>query len=311
MAESTKPSAGQPTCAVVITTRNRRDLLRLALASCYRQSAKPEVIVVIDKSDDDSEAMVRAEFPQTKMIVMTERGGSAATRNRGVAITEAEIILFLDDDAEFSSVRVIEQTLGDFDHPRVASVAVPLINDYGTHKVLKHPRCRRGDPPITTMHPLAAALAVKRDIFQSLGGFAGFLLYAGEEEELVTRMFRRGYLVRFGTSDYVLHTPSPIRDHSFHDHLGRRNGLIRYFLITPWFVLLPYLVANTLHGIRHAFRIRRFRANLSGLLAGWRELPGMVRHRRPMSWREFRLYRRLSGRNVPIESVEHELPALQ
>ena len=50
------------TVSVVIATRDRKSDLRRAIASCLRQTAAPEILVLDDGSTDGTADMVRQEF---------------------------------------------------------------------------------------------------------------------------------------------------------------------------------------------------------------------------------------------------------
>ena len=67
-------------CAVVVTY-NRKNLLREGLQNLLRQSRPLDAIVVIDnKSTDDTAQMLASEFPQIPVVHLPENlGGSGAT----------------------------------------------------------------------------------------------------------------------------------------------------------------------------------------------------------------------------------------
>ena len=92
---------GQPTVTVVIPTNNRKGLLPRALASVARQIRLPEeVIVVDDGSTDDTEGLIRQQFPEVRYLQQENRGVSAA-RNRGIREAKGEWVAFLDSDDEW------------------------------------------------------------------------------------------------------------------------------------------------------------------------------------------------------------------
>lgn len=72
-----------PSLAVVILNYNRADLLADCLESIYASPTRCELAVwVVDNaSSDDSAAMVRARFPQARLIVSPTNGGFAHGNN--------------------------------------------------------------------------------------------------------------------------------------------------------------------------------------------------------------------------------------
>ena len=95
--------ANAPAIAVVIPTHNRADLLPRALASVLAQvcEAPFEVIVVDDgSSDGTSHYLAGIGDPRLTVLCNDQAQGAAAARNRGLAVVNAPVTVFLDDDDE-------------------------------------------------------------------------------------------------------------------------------------------------------------------------------------------------------------------
>ena len=90
----------QPEVTVVIPTRNRKQLLRLALASALEQTGvELEVVVVDEGSRDGTAEMIRSLGDGRVRLVRHERPlGKSAARNRGIHEATAGWVAFLDDD---------------------------------------------------------------------------------------------------------------------------------------------------------------------------------------------------------------------
>lgn len=85
--------------AVVIPTRNRRELVGRAIRSALQQTQPPEQVVVVDDASTDGTAVAVAGIdPRVLSIRLERRAGMAAARNAGAARVAAEWIAFLDDD---------------------------------------------------------------------------------------------------------------------------------------------------------------------------------------------------------------------
>src|SRR5438874_303163 len=64
-----------PTATIIIPTKNRKDDLKRALASCMAQTVQVEIIVMDDGSTDDTAEMVRQEFPGVSLHRYAESAG--------------------------------------------------------------------------------------------------------------------------------------------------------------------------------------------------------------------------------------------
>lgn len=99
-----------PTISVIIPTFNRNASLRRTLDSLGRQAypmGRLEVLVVDDGSSDDTPAVAGQPFPYALRYVRQDHQGATAARNRGAALSQANLLVFIDDD-----VTISPQTLG-------------------------------------------------------------------------------------------------------------------------------------------------------------------------------------------------------
>ena len=84
--------------SVIVPCFNAGATLGMAINSILNQvDVKVEIVVVDDGSTDNSLAVARAFEPWIRVIAGPNRGASAA-RNRGIAETAAEWVVFLDSD---------------------------------------------------------------------------------------------------------------------------------------------------------------------------------------------------------------------
>jgi len=82
---------------VVITTRNRRDLLQEAVRSVLVQ--RPFLVIVDDASSDDTSAWLSDQRGDDVTVeALSTRVGLPAARNVGLAHVHTPFVLFLDDD---------------------------------------------------------------------------------------------------------------------------------------------------------------------------------------------------------------------
>jgi glycosyltransferase involved in cell wall biosynthesis len=85
--------------SVVVTTRNRQELLRSTLRCVLDQSWKNiEVIVVDEASSDGTLEMLAADFPEATAVHHDTPRGISGARNSGLERASGDWVFFLDDD---------------------------------------------------------------------------------------------------------------------------------------------------------------------------------------------------------------------
>lgn len=297
---------------IVIATKNRRDELRRALQSCVVQSCMPETLVMDDGSTDGTSEMVGREFPTARVIRSEQSEGYIAARNRGAQMAGGDVIISIDDDAEFSSPDIVEQTLREFDSDVVGAVAIPFIN------VLQDPTIRQRSPAADATYVAATyigtAHAVRKDLFLRLGGYRAQLFHQGEESDFCIRMLDAGYVVRLGTAGSIHHHESPRRDTKRMDLYGGRNRVLFGWYNVPSIYLAPDLAQAMISRLRWGLRTRRMLRAFQGLWFGLASIPGQWRQRKPVGRATYRLFRKLERRGaVPLARIalpgrEKDLP---
>lgn len=119
MAPAIGPRVDDPEITIVVSSRNRAELLPIALRSVQQQDfAAFECIVVDDDSTDDAVATAQsfaAVDPRFRILHHDSAMGPSAARNAGLAAARAPYVCFLDDDDFLlaGSLRDRRQAFGD------------------------------------------------------------------------------------------------------------------------------------------------------------------------------------------------------
>jgi GT2 family glycosyltransferase len=280
-----------PAATIVFTTHNRRDLLQKAITSAKAQTIPVEIIVMDDNSTDSTPVMMRKDFPEVVYHRSNDGRGPCFHRNRGVALAQTKIVFALDDDSILQSPLTVEQTLAEFDNPRVGAVAIPFINVLQTDRVISPCPEKRG--LYVTAAFVAASHAIRKDVFLDVGGYRDLFFYMGEESDLCIRMLQRGLVVRLGRADPIHHYQPRGRVSFPADFYGRRNDILFLTYNAPAKYLVPLLLGTTFKGLQFGARVGRTRTMAKGLFRGYVMAIQRWRERQPVCTPCFRCFRRL------------------
>lgn len=229
---STRP----PQFSVVIATRNRMQLLKLAIDSVLRQSIQDfEVIVVDDASETPVE---QHDDPRVRVIRHEVRKGPPGAWNTGVEAARGEHVTFLADDDEFTVDRLEIAAEG----LRFAPMAICYYRwmdepeRRGRRKVLRGNLSERIMDPRCT--PSLASVALRRDCWEGMD--ERFL--ASEDVEYMLRSAQRWPVWTIPRFGYLVRRHDGIRD--IHGPRARVDGMnLLLEKHRPWFEQHPKAAA--------------------------------------------------------------------
>lgn len=219
--------------SIIVLSWNTKQLLGQCLRSLMSEL---EIIVVDNGSRDGSPEMVRKEFPGVKLIRNKKNLGFAKGNNQGAQAAAGDLVMFLNSDTivQNKAIEKLANTLSEMDN-KVAAISPLLTNEDGSiqkdpcylkfpsllttlfyyNKILKRlivkffPRIffsATNFERLTEVDQLpGAAMMVRKEVFNKLGGFdESYPLYF-EDVDLCFRMKKLGYKLMLEPKAEIIH----------------------------------------------------------------------------------------------------------
>ena len=125
---------GRPLLSICILNWNTENLLKDCLISVYNdfREGEWEILVVDNASEDNSVAMVEAEFPQVRLIVTGENLGFAKGNNLALEKARGQYLLLLNSDTRVEPGSLAKLVAFMENHPEVGVVGPKLLNEDGS-----------------------------------------------------------------------------------------------------------------------------------------------------------------------------------
>jgi glucosyl-dolichyl phosphate glucuronosyltransferase len=206
--------------SVVIATRDRAALLGITLDRLRHQSYAPgdEVIVVDNASRDTTAAVVRQaadDFPVPLHYLLEVTPGKSAAVNAGVARAHGDVLALTDDDVQPADDWIVQ--IRDLFERRELALVGGRVDPWweapcpwwlvecepeAVYPVMFSPLAllHYGEPqPLGERAAIGANMAVRRSVFDQLGGFAPNLgrhqgtLLCGEDHDFCERVAAAGF----------------------------------------------------------------------------------------------------------------------
>ena len=202
-----------PQAAIIVPTRGRPHYLDRALASIAPQAAALGVeVIVVDDGPGISTRTV-AEAHGASYLSEGAGDGLNAARNRGVGASDAELLIFTDDDVEVHAGWLLALLEGAAAQPEQVGVfSGPIQAKIEDHRFRA---CGREGWPITTtelgpsdadcVYAWGSNMMIRRSAFEAVGLFDPLLGGGGDEEEWEARWRQSGGRIRYLAAAAVDH----------------------------------------------------------------------------------------------------------
>jgi GT2 family glycosyltransferase len=254
---------------VVLTQGLRPVELAAALESLGMQEDVETEIVVVGNGWEP------AGLPEgVRGVALPEDRGIPAGRNAGAPAVAGDVLFFLDDDARLAAPDGLARVRARFDaEPDLGLLQLRVdASDGGRAPRDWLPRLRVGDR--TRSSDLTAvwegAVAIRRALFERVGGWPEPFRYAHEGIDLAWRVMDTGHRVAYAGDVAVLHPAYRTAAHDYSAYYGARNRvyLARRHLPLPLGVL--YVAGFALRTLPLLRSPERARAALRGYRDGVR-----------------------------------------
>ena len=189
-----------------------------------------EVVVVDDGSTDETRELVAGYGECVRSVRLDPNAGFAAACNAGAAVSEADHIVFLNNDT-IPQPGWLDALIAHADaHPEAAIVGAKLLYPDGTvqhagvsfvtegyphHIYAGFPR---GHPAVNRVRRFQAVTAacclVRASVFRAVGGFDRIFVNGWEDTDLCLRVGAAGHEIHYCPESEVLHLESATRDGS-------------------------------------------------------------------------------------------------
>jgi GT2 family glycosyltransferase len=230
----------KPVLSIVIVSWNVREDLRECLQSMLREegsrleSGEIEIIVVDNASTDGTAEMVNLEFPRVKLLVNSQNLGYTKANNIGINHSRGKYVLMLNPDTIVHQGAL--QALIDCaeSHPKAGIIGAKLLNPDGSvqRSARSFPDIGAGlfrntflgrlfpNNPFVRRYLLTdfgydevrevdwvsgAAMLVRRDLIERIGGLDERFWAYCEDVDLCWRAWQAGYKVLFCPNAVITH----------------------------------------------------------------------------------------------------------
>ncbi len=222
--------------SVVVPSHNEGVYVGLTVDNLLATMPSDSEIVVVDDGSTDGSVDVLPHHPRVTTM-RTQSLGPARARNAGAEIAQGSVLLFSDAHIE-APAGWVEPLLEPLSSPDVGATG-PVLSDMFVREAKGHglrfcdagsslawlPRAGPNPYPVPAL--AGFFLAMRREVFEELGGFdPGMLIYGMEDPEICLHLWSRGYECVLVPSVDVAHLyRRPIPDYQLEWETGLHNIL--------------------------------------------------------------------------------------
>jgi O-antigen biosynthesis protein len=235
----------RPVVSVIIPTRDRPDLVEMALDGLARTRWRPLEAVFVDNGTLDPIALARLHRSPHRVVLADIPFRYTELVNRGAAVARGEILVLLNNDIEVRDPDWLEALVEHAVRPEVGPVGALLRYPLGS---IQH--CGIAIGPQGPTHPLsgcddvdvpanlfavprdctavtAACLAIRADVYRQLGGLGELLERSYSGVDLCLRAWRHGFRCVYTPDAELIHHEGATRGHEVTSGIAADQLLFR------------------------------------------------------------------------------------
>ena len=252
--------------SVVVVTHNGRHWLGACLEAVRSQGELAiEIILVDNASSDGSVEFVRHHFPEVRVVTLDSNRGFAVATNVGCREAHGRYLVLLNNDTEVlpGFLRALRSTLelstwADMAAARIVYLHDPELIDSagdgytrwgGAYKRLHGQASTLADDSTEVFGICGAACMIRRNVFESVGGFDDDFFMVHEDVDFSYRAQLLGHRIVYVPEAVVRHGGSSTLGRSSRTavYYGQRNLEWVYAKNTPWPLFVRSLPGHLLY----------------------------------------------------------------
>ncbi|MEK6303879.1 MAG: glycosyltransferase family 2 protein [Acidobacteriota bacterium] len=251
----------EPRASIIIVSYNKREDITRCLQSVKETAHAAFEVIVVDNASVDGSADSAARFTEVTVVRSSENLGFGGGCNLGASRARGEHLVFLNPDTTVDPgwLTALTKPLDARADVGLVTSKILMLNDPkrintcgNTVHLTGLTLCRglgasserfNSDEDVDAVS--GAAFAIRRDVFESLGGFDETMFLYMEDTDLSLRARLAGWESRFAADSIVYHDYSlkmfPLK--VFYQERNRYLMLLKTFRWATLFVMLPALLA--------------------------------------------------------------------
>jgi len=218
--------------SIIIVNYRSEQYLEKCLASIYQKSNSEQLEIIIVNNDQQVDLLeMKQKYPAIKLIKQENNVGFGRACNVGAGEAQGELLLFLNPDTQFLD-DYASQIIAKFKaNAQIGVVGPRLITDEGETQewcagkdvtiwrliknnlwIIESKKIWESTRATSVDWVSGAALVIKRDLFEKIGGFDKEFFMYGEDMDLCRQAKVLGYSIFYYPDIAVLHSGGKSRE---------------------------------------------------------------------------------------------------
>lgn len=175
--------------------------------------------------------------------------GVAQGRNLGVQLAKGDLLIFIDDDAEFEKPDALTIALSLLaEHEQKNGVKILAFREYrtttGEYYIASKNKQRAQLPQFLTNYYVGSGHLIKREVFNTVGYYTTEFFYGMEEYDLAYKALNAGFRILYTAQITVLHKKSPDGRQATQTltRWNLENKTVVAYKYLPWLYVCTHLI---------------------------------------------------------------------